>query len=78
MSYFISFILLKWMLHSLPNNTLVLSFSSSRGVVSRSRSKPSTPPKGVSPSRIRSTNPIDQLHYLTLLLILKRGERVQP
>ncbi|KAL2338543.1 hypothetical protein Fmac_012989 [Flemingia macrophylla] len=61
-----------------PSKTSVPSSSSSRGG-SPSRSRPSTPLRGVSPSRIRSTNSTNQsnnaISVLTFIADFKKGKK---
>ncbi|KAK7329905.1 hypothetical protein VNO77_24087 [Canavalia gladiata] len=61
-----------------PSKTSVLSPSSSRGV-SPCRSRPSTPPRGISPSRIRPTNSSDQsnnsISVLSFIADFKKGKK---
>lgn len=65
--------------HPSPSKTSVLSSSSSRGVVSPSRSRPSTPPRGVSPSRIRPANSSNQsnnsISVLSFIADFKKGKK---
>lgn len=60
-----------------PSRTTML-FSSSRGV-SPSRSRPSTPPGGASPSRMRATNSSDQsnnsISVLSFIADFKKGKK---
>lgn len=61
-----------------PSRTTMLSSSSSRGV-SPSRSRPATPPGGVSPSRIRATNSSNQsnnsISVLSFIADFKKGKK---
>ncbi|ESW26859.1 hypothetical protein PHAVU_003G154300 [Phaseolus vulgaris] len=62
-----------------PSKTSVLSSCSSRGVVSPSRSRPSTPPRGVSPSRVRPANSSNQsnnaISVLSFIADFKKGKK---
>jgi len=62
-----------------PSKNSVLSSCSSRGVVSPSRSRPSTPPRGVSPSRIRPANSSNQsknaISVLSFIADFKKGKK---
>lgn len=61
-----------------PSRTTSLSSSSSRGI-SPSRSRPATPPGGVSPSRIRATNSSNQsnnsISVLSFIADFKKGKK---